>query len=344
MLKKYGSNLIKYYYDATGICGFNYNGYSYYYRKNIQGDIIAIYDGAGVCYATYAYDAWGRFKIFTNINDIANINPFRYRGYYYDKETSLYYLNARYYDPKIGRFISPDSIEYLAPDSINGLNLYAYCNNNPVMKVDPNGTFGLFTAFLITSIVIGAVMGGAVNTYKAYKEGADGLGLFGAFIGGAIMGGAMGAVMAIGGAAGLASLGITTTVVGGSTLAALGISAGIGITAGLASYTVETLSRSDKEWGWGDFALSGVMGGLQAAATFGISYAGGRAGLFSKPLANMGSAEFLQYIVNTFGSVSNSQALVYATNVVVSNFIARILLCTLPGTTLRALIQKLIVG
>ena len=70
---------------------------------------------------------------------IGNRNPIRYRGYYYDTETGLYYLKTRYYDPEVGRFISIDDISYLDPDTINGLNLYAYCGNNPVMRVDPNG-------------------------------------------------------------------------------------------------------------------------------------------------------------------------------------------------------------
>ncbi|MDE6013938.1 MAG: hypothetical protein K2G50_03210, partial [Anaeroplasmataceae bacterium] len=78
-------------------------------------------------------------KIILNKDDIANINPFRYRGYYYDIETNLYYLNSRYYDPEVCRFISMDWIEYINPETLNGLNLYAYCNNNPVMNVDPEG-------------------------------------------------------------------------------------------------------------------------------------------------------------------------------------------------------------
>ena len=86
----------------------------------------------------YNYDAWGKILSQT-ANEIVTLNPFRYRGYYYDTETSLYYLNTRYYDPETGRFISPDSIDYLDPVAINGLNLYAYCGNNPVMYVDPSG-------------------------------------------------------------------------------------------------------------------------------------------------------------------------------------------------------------
>lgn len=94
----------------------------------------------------YTYDAWGNNVvsnannvIITDENHIGNLNPFRYRGYYYDTETKLYFLKTRYYDPEIGRFITIDGIEYLDPETINGLNLYAYCNNNPVSNVDANG-------------------------------------------------------------------------------------------------------------------------------------------------------------------------------------------------------------
>ena len=87
---------------------------------------------------------------------IGNVNPFRYRGYYYDTETGLYYLQTRYYDPVICRFISRDSIEYADPESINGLNLYAYCGNNPVMNVDPNGT-------LVISFIVGLVVSFAIG-------------------------------------------------------------------------------------------------------------------------------------------------------------------------------------
>ncbi len=83
-------------------------------------------------------------------------NPFRYRGYYYDTETELYYLQTRYYDPKLCRFINMDSLEYAEPERINGLNLFSYCNNNPVMFVDPSGHFAIST-FLI-SLAIGTLI------------------------------------------------------------------------------------------------------------------------------------------------------------------------------------------
>ena len=125
-------NEILYIDNAIGL-GYNkYNGQKYVYRKNLQGDIVAILDECGCTRGTYEYDAWGNI-IWQGGSELLTINPFRYRGYYYDTETGLYYLNSRYYDPETGRFISPDSLDYLEPETCNGLNLYAYCGNNPVV-------------------------------------------------------------------------------------------------------------------------------------------------------------------------------------------------------------------
>ena len=133
-----GKTLI-YAYDESGIASITYNGTLYYVQKNFQGDIVALVNQSGNVVAKYVYDAWGNGKVCnasgtenTSSSFIGNINPFRYRGYYYDVETGLYYLQTRYYDPQVGRFLNADSVDYIAPDLIGGLNLYAYCNNNPV--------------------------------------------------------------------------------------------------------------------------------------------------------------------------------------------------------------------
>ncbi len=85
-------------------------------------------------------DAYGNCTVYDSTNnDLAETNPIRYRSYYYDAETGLFYCNSRYYSPELCRWISPDSIDYLDPSSINGLNLYCYCANNPVMYYDPSG-------------------------------------------------------------------------------------------------------------------------------------------------------------------------------------------------------------
>ena len=110
--------------------------------KNTQNDTIALLDNEGNIVVKYTYDAWGNQKIVdcngnevVGTNHIGNLNPFRYRSYYYDIETNLYFLKTRYYDPEICRFITIDDISYLAPDTINGLNLYSYCFNNPIVFV-----------------------------------------------------------------------------------------------------------------------------------------------------------------------------------------------------------------
>ena len=152
-----------YTYDASGLASITYNGTLYFVQKNFLGDIVALVDQNGNVVAKYVYDAWGNGKVCnasgtenTSSSFIGNINPFRYRGYYYDVETGLYYLQTRYYEPRAGRFLNADSVDYIAPDIIGGLNLYAYCNNNPVMYSDPTGQ-------LISMLLMGALIGFVIN-------------------------------------------------------------------------------------------------------------------------------------------------------------------------------------
>lgn len=121
----------------------------YLFTKNLQGDILNIYDVNGTNVASYTYDAWGNHTVTNYTSDnIGNINPFRYRGYYFDCETGFYYLNSRYYDSGIRRFISADDISYLgANGDVQGFNLYTYCSNNSIMSVDPNGTMIMFRQY-----------------------------------------------------------------------------------------------------------------------------------------------------------------------------------------------------
>ena len=147
LMKKDGKNL-EFIYDISGLSGITLQDQQFVLRKNAQGDITDIFTINGDLVAHYEYDAWGNHKVLdkegneiTDLNHIGNMNPFRYRGYFYDVETNLYYLINRYYDPETGRFISQDQISYLQPDVINGLNLFAYCGNNPVMRIDENGCF-----------------------------------------------------------------------------------------------------------------------------------------------------------------------------------------------------------
>lgn len=121
----------------------------------------------------YRYDAWGNCNttvVDPNASTIANLNPFRYRSYYYDTETGFYFLKTRYYDPEIGRFMTIDDIGYLDPGSINGLNLYAYCINNPLTYSDPLGLSATILIAIGISLLIGAVLGfatAAINDWTA---------------------------------------------------------------------------------------------------------------------------------------------------------------------------------
>lgn len=141
------SDGLSFHYDAMGLVRLSDNGTDYYYRKDLQGNIVALLDNSGNIVVEYVYDAWGNHKALgadgaeiTDPAHIGNRNPFRYCSYYYDVETGLYYLSSRYYDPELRRFINADSIAYADPETIGGLNLYAYCLNNPVMYTDPTGT------------------------------------------------------------------------------------------------------------------------------------------------------------------------------------------------------------
>lgn len=151
-----------FHYAVDKLYGFTYNNIEYIYRRNIQGDITHIYKEDGTLVAEYQYDAWGKCTTVDYSNEsIGILNPFRYRGYFYDTETQLYYLNSRYYDPKTGRFISPDLLSILdeTKGQINGLNLYIYCVNNPINYSDESGYSPKSIWKIIGSIAIIAALG-----------------------------------------------------------------------------------------------------------------------------------------------------------------------------------------
>ena len=158
-------------YNSQGIVGFAIGSTVYTYRKNLFGDIIAIYQGA-TKKAAYVYDAWGNCTITQDTDGVGTANPFRYRSYYWDNDLQLYYLMSRYYDPATGRFINADSLEYLDPETIGGLNLYSYCGNNPVMHTDPMGTFGFWALFAIT--LAGFIIGGTSQLISNSLSGKKG--------------------------------------------------------------------------------------------------------------------------------------------------------------------------
>ena len=187
-----------YYYDIEGLVGIEYQGKKYNIVKDILGNVSKIMYKNRII-GEYEYDGWGKCvekelspEKNTEIDTfVLHNNPFRYRGYYYDVETQLFWVSSRYYSPELCRWISPDSIEYLDPSSINGLNLYAYCNNDPVNYYDPTG----HSAILI-GLIIGAVIGFGTAAYIDYKD--DGQVFNGSvewygYLGATVLGGAIGA-------------------------------------------------------------------------------------------------------------------------------------------------------
>jgi RHS repeat-associated protein len=136
-----GTDTIDYFYDENGnLYGLKLNGAEYYYIRNGQNDIIDILDFNGDVVVSYSYDTWGKLLSITGIlaDTVGVKNPYRYRGYMYDTETGLYYLQSRYYDPEIGRWINAD-IMVDNGMGILGTNMYGYCINNPVNMIDDSG-------------------------------------------------------------------------------------------------------------------------------------------------------------------------------------------------------------
>ena len=165
-----GTNNWYFQYDTNGTpLGFIYNGTQYFYMINQMGDVIAITDTAGTVVANYEYDAWGAVTVADT--EIAQQNPLRYRGYYYDSETGYYYLQSRYYDPSICRFINADipEISQISKEVPYGTNLFSYCDNNPVNNSDPTGTFG--TPIQWACAIIGALLGLPFGKWLANKLG-----------------------------------------------------------------------------------------------------------------------------------------------------------------------------
>ena len=182
-----GNATIDFVYDESNQpLAMKYNGKVYYYVLNAQGDVVRIVDGSRNVVASYSYDPWG--KLLSSSGTLANVNPLRYRGYYYDSETGFYYLQSRYYDPAIGRFINADSYASTDATGLLSTNMFAYCENDPVNKSDPSGE-----AFSLITIAVGATVGALVNAagtalsnVAAGKDWNDGIGL--ALLSGAVSG------------------------------------------------------------------------------------------------------------------------------------------------------------
>lgn len=158
---------LDFFYDANGYpYALKYGSSTYYYITNLQGDVMYLVDAEGNTVASYEYDPYG--NIVSTTGSMANINPLRYRGYYYDAELEMYYLQSRYYDPQIGRFINADS-QFDTYAGALGCNLFAYCANNPIAYKDDTGE-GLLLAMAI-GFAVGALVSGVAKVYQNYKSG-----------------------------------------------------------------------------------------------------------------------------------------------------------------------------
>ena len=203
----------------------------YYFQRNLLGDVQAIVNTNGTVVARYLYDAFGNCTIASGTTNtaVANANPIRYRGYYYDDDTGLYYCNARYYSPKWRRFISPDDTAYLDPEAVNGLNLYCYCNNDPVNLVDPSGHFGFWALLGIT--LAAALIGGGMQLASNALAGETGSDLWRGVAGAALGSGANAFALCL------------TVTTGGASLI-IGASVGSLVQTGVD--TIETAIRGEK--------------------------------------------------------------------------------------------------
>ncbi len=303
------SNGLEFVYGVAGVVGFIYEGEQYFYRKDVQGNVIAILDNTGAVVVNYVYDAWGNHAVvdengndITAIDHIGVLNPFRYRGYYYDVETGLYYLQTRYYDPELCRFISQDSVDYADPEKINGLNLYAYCANNPVMNVDPTGEF--FWAFLIGMFISGLISG-TVRAVKQAINGGSARDCLAAFFGGFITGAVIGGAMILGGGIVTGAFALTPLAIAGTVgFLTVGTFGG-----GMLAYSVENWTKGEKVELNKAF-INGALTFVQGLFSFAIGAAMGAAGLYNSLKPGNGLLDSIHYFAQggiksvIFGTVS----------------------------------------
>ena len=179
-----GTTSMYFRYDGSDeLIGFEYtvNGVTdeYYYVKNLQGDVIDILDNNGNVVVSYEYDVWGEIISVSGslAGTVGQNNPFRYRSYYYDNESGFYYLQSRYYDAGVRRFINADDVMMLgASGDVLGYNLYTYCENNPVNLIDNTGFFGTPLQWLCAAI--GSIIGWVFGDYVARAIGLNPKGSF----------------------------------------------------------------------------------------------------------------------------------------------------------------------
>ena len=226
-------------------------GALYYYVLNAQGDVIGLLNSSGELVVEYKYDPWGKLletiigvdetdSKYAAYNNMGLRNPLRYRGYIYDSDTGLYYLQSRYYDPAIGRFINADTYTTTDADGLLSTNMFAYCENNPVMGSDPTGEW--------VHLAVGAIVGGIMGGISAA-----------AFGGNVISGIATGA---LGGALAISGAGRAAQIVGSAALSAINNTVTQLTSKPIASFSINELITETASG-----ALAGVLGGEGASIT-----------------------------------------------------------------------------
>ena len=239
-----GSRIDFFYDDKGNVFAMKYQNEMYFYRKNLFGDILGILDSHGTELVKYEYNSWGKLLNLTDysLNGLGRKNPFRFKGYYYDEELGMYYLNSRYYDPEVGRFISPDTTDILeVQDDLYDKNLYAYCDNNSVMRIDSSGA--------VWHLAVGAVVGVATQFVADVGIGLATGSSFGEVISSLSL--VDYAAAAIGGAIAASGIGFAGAVVANATL---------GGTTYLANCSYKGVKSNKK-----DFIASTVIGGVAGA-------------------------------------------------------------------------------
>ena len=238
-----GSNTLNFSYDANGIpMSVSYNGTTYYYATNLQGDVTAILNASGSPVVSYTYDAWGKPLTVTGslATTLGTHNPLRYRGYVYDTETELYYLQSRYYNPDTGRFLNADAFTSTG-QGFTGNNMFAYCGNNPVARKDDGGAFW--------HLVVGGILGGIIGGISAAVSGGDAVDVL---IG--VAAGAASGVLAASGA------GLATEIVGNAVISMASNAAS------QVNSIVKDEDKTLKDFDVGDMLFDGAVGAVTGLA------------------------------------------------------------------------------
>ena len=248
------SKRVDYLYDGNGILyGLIYNGNKYFYLRDHLANILGIIDSSGNLVVSYDYYAYGKIKSITGsmASTLGQDNHMRYKGYYFDEETGFYYCKSRYYVPDWCRWLNADLPSFLKPYSATGNNLFAYCSNDPINKVDNTGCFAV-SSFLIC-VGVGAVLGGALGGVTAYSENQD---VNAGILTGALLGSAAGAIVGVGSTAILSSA--VSSTIGKATTDIIG-----GVFYG-------------EQYGtWEDYTVAFIFGGISGSLSGGSKFVKG---------------------------------------------------------------------